>query len=130
MRRFLAGLSLTAAVLFSSPARPGFSKRDLAYYADPEVINFVRPGLAIKLVTASISADGTIQTQFTLTDPQGLALDRAGVNTPGAVATTFLAAFIPKGQSDYISLIARPTTGAVSGTVNQPVTDADRKSVV
>jgi OmcA/MtrC family decaheme c-type cytochrome len=102
---------------------PVFTKRDKAFFADRAVVNFVRPGLVLKLTGASVAADGTINVSYSITDPQGLPLDRAGVNTAGAVSTTWVAGFIPKGGTDNISLIARPATGAVSGTVNQPATD-------
>lgn len=120
MRRYAALSLLFSLALLSSSDRPAFTKQDLAYYADPLVINFVRPGLVAKIVSASVAPDGTIQAQFTLADPQGLPLDRTGVNTPGPVSTSFVVSYIPKGQTDYRSLSARPATGAVSGTVNQP----------
>jgi OmcA/MtrC family decaheme c-type cytochrome len=80
--------------------------------------------LVVKITSASIAQDGTIQAQFTVADPQGLPLDRAGVTTPGAVTTTFIASYIPKGQSEYVALTWRAATGAVSGTVQQPGADA------
>ena len=123
MRRIIAILLLSAAALVSKSDRPAFTKHDRAFYADPSVINFVRPGLVATITAASIAADGTIQAQFTLADPQGLPLDIAGVTTPGAVATSFVAAYIPKGTSDYLSMIARPATGA-AGTANQPAADS------
>jgi OmcA/MtrC family decaheme c-type cytochrome len=114
---------LCSSALLRSSDAPVFTKRDLAYFADPAVVSFVRPGLVIKLTGATVAADGTMTVQFTITDPQGVPLDRTGRTTPGPVSTTWVASYIPKGQTDYISLIARPATGAVSGTVNQPATD-------
>ena len=124
MHRFLAPLLLSSVVLLSKSSTPVFTKRDLAYYANQAVVNFVRPGLVVKIGNASLGSNGTIQVQFTIADPQGLPLDRAGVNTPGAVSTSFIASYIPKGQTDYVALTARPATGAVSGTVNQPAADS------
>src|SRR5689334_12847020 len=124
VRKYTTFFLLGSAALLSGAGHSRFSTRDLAYFADPAVINFVRPGLVATIVSASLAPDGAIQAQFTLTDPQGLPLDRAGVTTPGAVSTTFLVSYIPKGQTDYISLISRPATGPASGTVNQPVTDS------
>ena len=124
MRHVAGVLALCSAAVLSSSDRPAFTKRDLAFFADPAVVNFVRPGLVLTITGASVGQDGTIQVQFTLADPQGLPLDRAGINTPGPISTSFVASFIPKGQGDYISLIARPATGSVSGTVNQPATDS------
>jgi OmcA/MtrC family decaheme c-type cytochrome len=123
MRRTLAIVLLCAATLMSSSDRPVFTKMDKAFYADQALVNFVRPGLVATITAASIAADGTIQAQFTLTDPQGLPLDINGVTTPGAISTSFVAAYIPKGTSDYLSMIARPATGA-TGTANQPAADS------
>ena len=124
MHRFLGPLLLSSLVLLSKSSTPVFTKRDLAYYANQAVVNFVRPGLVVKIMNGSIGPDGTIQAQFTIADPQGLPLDRAGVNTPGAVSTSFVASYIPNGQTDYVALTVRAATGAVSGTVNQPAADS------
>lgn len=124
MHRALGGLALCSVALLSSSNRPMFTKRDLAYYADPAVINFVRPGLVVQITGGSIAADGTIQAQFTAADPQGLPLDLQGVNTAGTVSTSFIASYIPSPGTDYVALITRSQTGAVSGTVNQPAADS------
>lgn len=127
MRRTLACAFLFTAALFSSPDRPVFTRRDKAFFADPRVINFVRPGLVIKITGATIAADGTITITFTATDPQGLPLDLAGVITPGAVTPNYIASFIPPGGTDYVPITKRAQTGAVSGTVQQPGTDTGGK---
>src|SRR5262249_26825983 len=62
-------------------------------------------------------------TAFTLTDPQGLPLDRTGVQTPGAISISFVAAHIPAGQTQYVDYITRTQTGAVSGTVTQAASE-------
>ena len=96
-----------AAVLSSATKKTAFTPRDKAYYADPSTISFVRPGLTIKIVSAKIAADGTLAVDYKLTDPKGLGLDRLGVTTPGAVSTSFLIAYIPKGQSQFVSYVTR-----------------------
>src|SRR5208283_836765 len=98
--RRLALLALVAgvAVLSSAPG-PGWTKRDKAFFKDAALINFVRPGLVLKIQSASIGAGGTIQTNFTLTDPLGVPLDRLGINTPGAISVSFVVGTIPKGQT-------------------------------
>ena len=73
-------------------------------------ISFVRPGLAIKIVSAKIAADGTLSVDYKLTDPKGLGLDRLGITTPGAISVSFLVAYIPKGQTQYVSYITRQRT--------------------
>ena len=123
MRRILACVVLFSAALFSRPEGPVFTTRDKAFFAEPNVINFVRPGLALRITNANVAADGTISVTFTVADPQGLPLDVRGVNTPGAIATSFVASYIPRGGTDYVPITSRAATGAVSGTVRQPATD-------
>lgn len=62
-------LLLVSAVLMSAPGVP-FRKTDKAYYADSNLVNFVRPGLVIDIVSAQIEGDGTIRARFKLTDPR------------------------------------------------------------
>jgi OmcA/MtrC family decaheme c-type cytochrome len=113
----LVGLVLT--IIASAAATRPFTRHQKAYFADPKVVAFVRPGLIIKITSASIGQDGTITTTFTLTDPKGLPLDRTGVQTPGTISVSFIAATIPTGQTQYVDYVTRTQTGAVSGTVTQ-----------
>jgi OmcA/MtrC family decaheme c-type cytochrome len=124
MRRSSGVLLIASAALLCSADGPRFTKNDRAYYLDPAVINFVRPGLVLTITGASLAANGTIQVQFTLADPQGLPLDRTGVNTPGVVSTSFVASYIPKGGSDYRSITYRSSTGTATGTINIPGADS------
>ena len=117
----LSGLAMMLTGATNAPLR----KNQKAFYADPSVITFVRPGLVIKITSAQVAQDGTISTDFTLTDPQGLPLDRAGVTTPGAVSLSFIAAYIPKAQQQYVDYITRSATGAVSGTVIQAAAESN-----
>jgi OmcA/MtrC family decaheme c-type cytochrome len=94
-------------MLSSAAKTTGFSPRDKAFYADPNVVAFVRPGLTFKIVSARIATDGTITVSFKVTDPKGLGLDRTGVFTPGTVSSSFLVAYIPKGQTQFVSYATR-----------------------
>lgn len=126
MLRFLAiVLVVCSAVLLSSTDQPAFTTLDKAFYADANLVNFVRPGLVVTITGASVAPDGTIQAQFTLADPRGLPLDCEGITTPGAVSTSFVAAFIPPGQIDYIAYTRRPQTSPITNvTAVQPAADA------
>ena len=110
---------LLLAVVAVAAASPGsirshFSKHDKAYYASDAIVNFVRPGLAIVITSASVASDGTVKANFTVSDPEGLPLDIAGVTTPGRVQASFLIAAIPKGQEEYTSYTTRMQTSPIT----------------
>jgi OmcA/MtrC family decaheme c-type cytochrome len=104
---------LGSVVLISAPG-PSFTKHNKAFYADPSVINFVRPGLVLAIQNATIAQDGTITTRVKITDPKGLPLDRQGVTTPGTVSLSFIAAVLPKGQTQYTSYTTRSVTSPIT----------------
>ena len=106
---------LAGAVGLQSEGKYSFTKLDKAYYADANVIAFVRPGLVFKVSSASIAQDGTITARILVTDPQGLPLDRAGVDTPGTVSISMIAATIPNGQKQYVSYTTRTVTAQTGG---------------
>lgn len=115
LRGILAlGTVVGSAVLLSSSDTPVFTEKDRAYYADANLVNFVRPGLAVKILSASIESDGTIKTRFRLTDPRGLPLDMSGVATPGPVSVRIMAAYIPKGQTQYVAYTTRVQTSPIT----------------
>jgi OmcA/MtrC family decaheme c-type cytochrome len=119
-----------SVVLVSATKKTEFTIHDKEYYAAASTVNFVRPGLAISIVSANIAKDGTISVDYKLADPKGLALDSAGVQTPGAISVSFIAAYIPKGQTQFVAYTTRalssPTAtaiqaGADSGGTTQTV---------
>ncbi len=104
-----------AAILLSSSEKPAYTEQVKAFYADPSLVNFVRPGLLIKILSASIESDGTIKARFKLTDPRGLPLDMDGVTTPGPISVRLVAAYIPKGQAQYVAYTTRVQTSPITG---------------
>ena len=103
--RYVLAFSVIAGslALMSAPKKTVFTKRDKAFYADPNVVAFVRPGLNFSITSAKIAADGTVTVGYKLADPKGLPLDLTGVQTPGAVSVSFVLAYIPKGEKDFYS---------------------------
>ena len=101
-----------AVALISAPKPKDFAKHDKAYYANPSLVGFVRPGLNFQIVSAKIAGDGTVTVDFTVTDPKGVALDLAGIQTPGPITPSFVLAYIPKGQSQYVTYATRVRTSA------------------
>ena len=127
VRRVLAGcLVLGSALLLSSTERSAvLTRRDTAVSAAPDLVDFVRPGLVARITGASLAQNGTITVQFTLGDPLGLPLDRAGITTPGPVSTSFVAAFLPQGQNDYSAYTLHSVSSTATGvTVQQPTSDS------
>ncbi len=119
IRIFLIVTVLASAIGLQSAAKSSFTKRDRAFFAKPEVINFVRPGLVFKIQSASIASDGTITAHVLVQDPQGLPLDRLGVDTPGAITMSFIAATIPNGQTQYTAYttrVSKATQGSATAT--------------
>jgi OmcA/MtrC family decaheme c-type cytochrome len=117
------GLAVTLILTAATTSR--FSKHEKAFYADANTVSFVRPGLVIAITSAEIATDGTISVVFSLKDPAGAPLDRAGISTPGAIGLNFIAAYIPQGQQQYVDYITRSATGAVSGTVTQAAAESN-----
>ena len=117
---------MSASVLaLSGDSSVEYSTRSKARYASNELVNFVRPGLVIKISSADIAADGTITATVLVTDPKGLPLDRAGVTTPGTVSLSFIAATIPKTQDQYVSYTTRTESGAALANAQQAAADAN-----
>jgi hypothetical protein len=90
-----------SVALFSAPKAP-FTRHDKAYYLDAAQANFFRPGLVITVKSTKIATDGTVTTDFTIADPKGVPLDRDGVLTAGPVVVSFILAYIPQGQTQYV----------------------------
>lgn len=118
--RVAAFVALISLCLTGQTSKHEFSKRDKAYYADPALVAFVNPGLAVKINSASIASSGAITINFNVTDPTGLPLDVNGTTTPGPISLTYFAAAIPKGQEQYVSYTTASATGKVLGTITRP----------
>ena len=136
-RYALALVAITGSVvLMSAPKKSAFTPHDKAYYAPEATVDFVRPGLTLTIVSAAIAQDGTISVDYKVTDPKGLPLDPAGITTPGAVSVSFVAAYIPKGQTQFYAYTTRVQTspitkvsatqaGADSGGTTKQVADGE-----
>ncbi len=118
--RIAAFAALIALCLTGETKKFAYGPRDKARYANPALVSFLRPGLMIKINSASIGSGGAISVTYTVTDPAGVPLDVAGITTPGAVALTYFAAYIPKGQEQYVAYTTASATGAKLGTVTRP----------
>src|SRR5271163_2692446 len=91
--RIAAFVALIALCLTGQTKKHVYSPREKAFYADPALVDFVRPGLAITINSAKISSAGAISVTYTLTDPSGLPLDATGVSSPGVVSLAYVASY-------------------------------------
>lgn len=111
----LVSVVAASILLLGATQKSNFTVHEKAYYADPQVVAYVQPGLVFNIVSAAIASDGTISVDYKVTDPTGAALDLSGVVTPGTISASFLAAYIPKGQTQFTSYITRTATAATGG---------------
>lgn len=118
--RIAAFAVLLALCLTGQTRKAIYSPRDKAFYADPALVDFVHPGLAIKINSARISSAGVITMTYTLSDPSGVPLDAAGISTPGAISLAYVASYIPKGQEQYVAYTTASATGKALGTITRP----------
>ncbi len=124
--KIAAIVTVVALTVMTAGSRSNMlSPKSKAFYADANTINFVRPGLVLKVLNANIASDGTITTNISITDPAGVALDRLGVTSPGAVSVSCVAAYIPKGQTQYTAYTTRVQTSPITKvSATQAGTDA------
>jgi OmcA/MtrC family decaheme c-type cytochrome len=121
----LAVLLLVGSVVLISAPKPPFTAQDKEFYADANLVNFIRPGLQFRIVSAQIANDGTISARVRVTDPRGLGLDRLGVTTPGTVSMSFVAAYLPSPENKYTAYTTRQQTSPITGaTATQAAADA------
>ena len=125
VNRYLRPTAIAASLamsLASAPRKP-YSSHEKAFYADTQTVEFVRPGLTITVNSATIAAGGTITAVYSLTDPNGLPLDSAGVTTPGTISVSFVAAVLPNNSIDYTTYTTRAATGTLLASTQQPGAD-------
>ena len=126
--RFCVRTTILAAVialcLTGQTRKHQYSPLEKAYYADAQTVQFVNPGLTITINSAQIAADGTITTVYTLSDPNGLPLDAAGVTTPGPITLGYIAAVLPNNQEEYTAYTTKANSGPAVASTNQPGPDA------
>src|SRR5664280_362273 len=73
-----------------------------------------KTGVVVRIQSAAIAKDGTITARATIVDSDGFPLDRLGVATKGPVSMSFIAAYIPAGQTQYVAY----TTSVAKATLN------------
>src|SRR5271170_3557039 len=116
MKRLYLVVRITAVVALIALCLTAQTRK----HQEASSIDFVTAGLVITIDSASISSSGVISVTYTLADPDGLPLDATGATTPGVVSLGYVAAYIPKGQEQYVAYTTEQATGAVLGTITRP----------
>jgi OmcA/MtrC family decaheme c-type cytochrome len=127
-------LVLAPVVLFNTASaderRP--AKRPVDFAAPAQINGTIsslgKTGVVVKIQSAAVAKDGTITVRATIVDADGLPLDRLGVASKGPVSLSFIAAYIPAGQTQYVSYtttVAKPT---IPGNTNPSQTQAANDS--
>lgn len=125
VKRLRAGAIVAVGILaLTGASKNPYSPHQKAFYTAASTVEFVRPGLVIKILSAQVAADGTISTTYSVSDPQGLPLDSLGISTPGPLTIRFIAAVIPKGQQQYTAYTTRVSTGAALPSTIQAAADS------
>jgi OmcA/MtrC family decaheme c-type cytochrome len=125
MKKSVIGLFILAfPALLSGQTKKPYGPHDKAFYLDAATVQFVNPGLTITINSGSVAANGTITVTYTLTDPTGLPLDYAGISTPGPIGLSYVAAYIPATQEQYVAYTTKAATGAAVASTVQASTDS------
>lgn len=119
-RILLVLLLVAGSVALVGSNKSVYSPHEKAYWASKALVDFVNPGLNITINSAKITSAGVISVTYTLTDPTGLPLDASGTTTPGPISLAYVAAYIPKGQEQYVAYTTASATGPVLGTITRP----------
>ena len=131
MRRFLAFtallLPLAVTTLTGADKKPVAKVIDFGARLNGANNGVGHVGVTVKIVSASIAKDGTITARATIVDPDGNPLDRLGVATKGPVSMSFICAYIPAGQSQYVSYtttVLKPTLDLTMPSQTQAANDS------
>jgi OmcA/MtrC family decaheme c-type cytochrome len=120
----------TALLITASAAeRPAKQNKAFNPAALANGFPLVTTGVIAKIKGATIADDGTITTRFTITDSQNAGLDVNGVQTPGQLSIRFVAAYIPKGKSQYVDYITVVTKATTNSNPSQVQAGADSAGV-
>jgi OmcA/MtrC family decaheme c-type cytochrome len=83
-------------------------------YLSADQLNYIRPGLKLKVNSVTIGADRKPVVDFTITDDLNQPLDRLGQLTPGAVSVSFILAWWNPDLRQYTSYTTRTVTSPIT----------------
>jgi OmcA/MtrC family decaheme c-type cytochrome len=102
-----------------------YTKSQAEYYLTKEQYAFIRPGLHVTVDSIQIPADRHPVVELSFADDMGQPLDRAGIQTPGAVSFSFILDWYNAPLRDYVAYTTRTVTSSITGdTAIQASTDS------
>lgn len=125
MRKRLARalLALCTVVVFNTASaadRP--AKRLVDFNATAKLngstTSLGKTGVVVKIQSAAIAKDGTISVRATTVDSDGFPLDRLGVASKGPISMSFIATYIPAGQTQYVAYTTSVAKPSIPGNTN------------
>lgn len=125
---FVIAVLVGAVALIGQQNSPAVSRNKftkLARKASVKELDYTRPGLVVRILSAGVAADGTVTTRVRFADPKNVPLDKDGISTAGVIAASAVVAYIPKGQTQYVAYTTRLQTSPITGlTATQAGTDS------
>lgn len=109
------GLSILVGLSAITVDQLGYSELSKYAYLSEKDALFIRPGLKVEVKSVNVGTDRTVAVTFAVTDDKGLALDIAGVTTPGPIAASFILAYLPANQNQYVAITTRTATSLITG---------------
>jgi OmcA/MtrC family decaheme c-type cytochrome len=83
-------------------------------YLATEVLQYIRPGLKIKVNSVTIGADRKVVADLSLTDDFDQPIDRLGKVTPGVVSISYILAWYDGAKRQYTAYTTRTQTSPIT----------------
>src|SRR5690242_14581996 len=84
-----------------------YQSNEIEAYLEQTTLDYIRPGLKIKVNSVTIGADRKPVVDLTITDALDQPLDRLGQVTPGAISLSFVLSWFDPATRNYTSYITR-----------------------
>lgn len=102
-----------------------YNEAQKEFYLTQDQADFARPGYHIKINSVTIGSDRRPVADVNISDDLGAPLDRAGIETPGAITLTFVLSWYNPATRNYTSYATRTQTSPITGaTAVQPTSDS------
>ncbi len=92
-----------------------YAKSQAEHYLTKEQFAFIRPGIQITVEDVQIPADRHPVVTLAITDDQGQPIDRAGIQTPGAVSLSYILSWYDAERRDYVAYTVRTQNSPITG---------------